>query len=321
MASYFDPDRYSLVEVMSRYTTLVPEGSRYFRDEEHSSLVVDSKINRFFWNAGGVDIGNVIDYLVVVRGMGYDLAIRSLKRVPTSLESVIQKSSMKKKSYVKLGYDLAISHHSRLYAGGYQWWLSRGVQKNTVDRLRLGTYQEGNTTWYTIPIPSYPGRDFLANYKLRRGDNGQPRYRQWVSGLNATVYVPFPELLEESDHVVVVGGEIKAIVLGQYGIPSISSSSGVATWDKNWTLVKDKKVVLCLDPKEHKPRYTSSGKEVVSNAKEIAAKILLSGAQEVHERPMDHDPDDEIVIHGTSPDVVRAHLLGRANVRTHRRIL
>jgi DNA primase len=64
-------------DVVGRYFTLVPEGTRYLRAREHDSLVVDRVRGRYHWNARG-ESGDVVDFLCRQEGLSLREALARL---------------------------------------------------------------------------------------------------------------------------------------------------------------------------------------------------------------------------------------------------
>lgn len=285
-------------QTIRNHLELNDEGTLWARSKEHSSLVIDRKSNRFYWasrNVGPDRRGDVADFYAALYGVSREEGIKLANKHGEPYIPMVEKS--KKKEYHQIGWDLAIRHNKALAfnnGAGYAWWASRGVNRNTVNLLRLGQTLEHGVLWYTIPVPA-ASRLYLANYKLRRSESGMPRYRQYMSGLETALYVPYAST-DKSDTLVLVGGEIKAIVLGQYGFPTISSSSGADTWQLKWNeYTKQKHVYIALDPGEE----------------EQARKIKDSiDARSVVVAKMKHKPDDALVLHGWDVEQLKESIYG-----------
>lgn len=264
--------------------------------KEHDSLVVDVEHNRFYWNSKGITWGNVIDFFKVYFGVDFEAARKLVLNTSKSMSQPLRTGENKKQEWESVDLNVSTIHHNRLRDNDYEWWLGRGVLPETVKYLKLGTMTDMmGVKWYTIPIMSIDGNRY-DNYKLRRAGEGLPRYRQYKPNLRPALYNPYPTQVARSNQVVLVAGEIKAIVLSQYGIPTVSSSTGVNTWQDEWVPVfKGKEVIICFDPKEH---LIGPGKE--SSAKSITHSLYSSDLM-VQETPLPYDPDDCIVKHGWSP--------------------
>lgn len=298
-----DPNDYNLVNVIGTYMHLVPDGARFMKAKDHDSLVIDMDHNRFYWNSRGVTWGTVFDFYMTYFNVDFSSALRMAQSTGKSLSFEMLESSSEK-VYEPVELKIAELHHSRLKEHDYTWWMSRGVLPETVDSLRLGTMKDiKGEQWYTIPVPSSDGKSY-DNYKLRRAGDGFPRYRHYRPGLRPALYNPFPTQVKMSNQIVIVAGEIKAIVLGQYGIPTVTSSTGVNTWEPEWSeLFDNKEAIICFDPKEHK------GYEEKPSSAQIVFNHLFSSGVDVRESPLQHDPDDCIVHFGMRPSEL-ASLLG-----------
>lgn len=290
-----DVSTYDLVEIIGGYTELKREG-QYYRSVDHDSMVIDVKHNRLYWNSKGVQWGTILDFYMHYFGIPFESALRIARGTNATMFEPVEKA-VEKVEYSKLSISLSDKHHADLDQDAIDWWLSRGVTRKSIDYLSLGLCRRKGRRWGTIPVKDRTGT-YLANYKIRlMGESDTlPRYMQYISNLEPACYVPFKY---ESGKIVMVGGEIKSIVLGQYGIPCFSSSSGVSTWSDTWEpVVSGKDVVLCFDPKEH-------GKGKPS---ELVLNQVRKFAFSVEESPLPYDPDDAIVKHGMTPGEVAERL-------------
>lgn len=293
-----EPD---IVEVVGKHYSLRRIGSVY-KSIEHDSLVVNPDTNWFHWNSRGVS-GGPSDFISYIHGVDRTVARDFLRNSHSTLRVVDRKPE---KVYQSLPRSVALSHHKNLCAKSRSWWHSRGVLDDTIDRLLLGTtYEEwsierfgGNGIWYTIPSFSTDG-DHIENYKIRTDSDADPKYLQYKKDMKPVLYVPFPEYIE--DTIVFVAGEIKAMVLGQYGIPAVSSTTGCATWRSEWVEhFAGKRVIQCFDAKEYVPQTTSRGLAKHSAADLVMIGLMNDAHVSVEQVIPPHDIDDALVKHGYS---------------------
>lgn len=285
----------SIVEVVGRFFTVKRAGT-FFRTLEHDSLVLSPRENRYHWyskpggGTQGQESGDPIDFLMrygAPGGLSFPAAVRHLVHedfpawtppAPTDDEERAEFS------------DLAERFHRKLTRSGYAWWAGRGVPAAVVDFLGLGESNFG----YTLPIRNpFDGFRTVVNIKHRNRHPASPvRYISETRG--SFLYVPAPAVLRH-ETLVLVGGEIKAVVLGARGIPTISSACGAATWMPEWgNLLAGKFIVIALDPGEE------------AQAARIQARMVEDCPRSVSMiATLPHPPDDFLLHHGGTVEALR----------------
>jgi len=193
-------------------------GGRWFRSDIHSSLVVDAENNTFFFNSRGLR-GGPVDYLVGVRGLtpkvARDLVINKTANLPETNETGLQ---------VKFEKLVDLFHSAGKNVREY--WYKRGLTDPTIDRYRLGNFEE----WNLIPIYD-KGRFY--NFQCRR-DTPDKRIRFWYKDRDFKPVLFNIEILPFIDTVYIVEGLVDCILLNQLGLPSVCSINGADTWNSGW---------------------------------------------------------------------------------------
>jgi hypothetical protein len=119
----------------------------------------------------------------------------------------------------------------------------RGFTIETIERFQIGWDGER----FTIPIRDVDGE--LVN--VRRYDplakTIKSKMKSWAYG-TGTAELFYPKFLADNDEVIIVEGELDAIIGQQYGLPTITHTGGATTWKKEWNESFDGKVVfICYD--------------------------------------------------------------------------
>lgn len=184
------------------------------RSKNHDSLVVNEENQTWFWNSRGVR-GDVIDYLVIIRGMTNSRAKQYARAIITG--------DMAENENKVYPYEKLIDTMWNNGKNKRDYWYSRHLNDDTIDRRRLGFY-EG---WYLIPI--YERGNFL-NFQMRR-DEPEKRITKWYKQGNPTLYND--GILPFTKRIYIVEGTVDAILLYQEGFPAVSQM-GTHTWQVKW---------------------------------------------------------------------------------------
>jgi DNA primase len=192
---------------------------RWYRSDVHSSLVVDSEKELFFFNSRGLK-GDTLDYLVQVRGLPLRTAQDMINHASAGMPVNVKQGNLQAK-FEKL-VDL-------FYSAGRkdrEYWYNRKLTDATIDRYRLGNF-EG---WNLIPI--YDEGLFL-NFQCRR-DNPDKRIRFWYKDKDFKPVLFNKEILPFIDLVYITEGMVDCILLNQLGLPCICSTNGADSWNTGW---------------------------------------------------------------------------------------
>lgn len=119
----------------------------------------------------------------------------------------------------------------------------RGLTIETIEQFQIG--YDGQR--YTIPVRDKDG--VLIN--VRRYDPNAKELKDkmvsWGYGWGVgTLFLP--SVLEDHNEVILAEGEMDAIIGQQYGLPTLTHTSGASTWKAEWSPhFKDKTVFVCYD--------------------------------------------------------------------------
>lgn len=119
----------------------------------------------------------------------------------------------------------------------------RGLTKATIERFMLG-FHEGR---YTIPVRDAKGN--LVNVRRYKPNATEPKDKMmsWSRGTGSRRLF-LPDVLDQHEEVILVEGEMDAIIGQQYGLPVLSHTAGATAWDPKWNLEFEGKVVfVCYD--------------------------------------------------------------------------
>ncbi len=117
-----------------------------------------------------------------------------------------------------------------------QWFTKRGITKDTLARFNIGW----NGREIVIPILH------IKKYRRDPATEEGPKYR-YEYGATAQLF----NYDENAEEVILVEGELDAILLSQYGYNAVSSTGGVGTFKDEWIeLLKNKVVYILYDNDE-----------------------------------------------------------------------
>jgi DNA primase len=206
---------------------------RWLRSDIHSSLVIDSEKEIFFFNSRGIS-GNAFDYLTKVRGLNSKLA-RSLladntAQLPNDSDFCLQ---------VKFEKLVDLFHSAGRNTRDY--WYKRLLTDQTIDRYRLGNFED----WNLIPIYN---DGLFYNFQCRR-DTPEKKIRFWYRDRDFKPVLFNKDILPFIDSVYIVEGMVDCLLLNQFGLPSVCSINGADTWNPGWIkyFTKMKDIVYIAD--------------------------------------------------------------------------
>jgi hypothetical protein len=189
---------------------------RWGKSDRHSSFVVDRDSETWFWNSKGLR-GKLVDYLRLIRNYSEE----QIKDFLNNLYSVPSETAdnFTSKPYEKLVEYLWLNGRSNR-----DYWYSRGLNDEVIDRFKLGFSDE----WYTIPF--YESGEF-KNFQCRK-DLPEKKIRPWYRGIGPLLFNG--DILRFVSTVYITEGPVDAILLNQYGFPAISHSGGAQGWNQIW---------------------------------------------------------------------------------------
>lgn len=180
------------------------------------------------------------------------------------------------------------------------YWHSQGLCNSTINLYRLGYCPacpiEPESPSYVIP---YYSMGQLINLRHRlQYPNGHGKYRPEFAGLSNQLFnldtlkddeIPFGARLEPNE-LIIVEGEIKTMVLEQYGFRTIGIP-GANSWREEWGdyFKSIRHIYICLDPGAN------------GQAQKIASS-LQAGGLEARVCYLPVKPDDFLIIYGGTPE-------------------
>lgn len=219
---------------------------RWLRGSVNSSLVVDTEKQIFYFNTKDIK-GNVIDWLIKVKGYNYSLAKEYIESFE-SFYSPFPRQVVNDKRVIVPFERLVDSFHSSYSPDVTDYWSKRGINDSTIKRFRLGLYKDDyrDVTWNTIPI--FLGGKFY-NFQLRT-DTPEKMIRSYYTGLGP---MPFNfDILGITDTIIICEGPADCIRLSQEGVPCVSHTSGASNWRTEWFsyFIKQKRIYILYDNDE-----------------------------------------------------------------------
>jgi hypothetical protein len=193
---------------------------RWWRSDIHSSLIVDTEKERFYFNARDIK-GTAVDYLVQVRGMRREAAEEFVKNVKSV--GVLDKV----KSFgIQERYEKLIDIFYMSGKSNRDYWYNRGLSDSTIDRYRLGFYDG----WYLIPI--YDSGIF-SNFQCRR-DSPEKKIRLWYKDQDFRPVLYNSDILKFVKVAYITEGMVDCILMNQMGFPTVCTTSGAMSWNSSW---------------------------------------------------------------------------------------
>lgn len=192
---------------------------RWYRSDVHSSLVVDSERQLFFFNTRDLH-GTALDYLIKVRGVSKAVATEMVRNPTADMPDEIKHSGLQTR-FDKL---VNLFHSSGRNDRGY--WYERCLTDQTIDRYRLGNYDG----WNLIPV--YDNGLFI-NFQCRK-DKPEKRIRFWYKDPDFKPVLFNSDVLPFIDTVYITEGMVDCILLNQLGLPSVCSTNGAMSWNTGW---------------------------------------------------------------------------------------
>lgn len=192
---------------------------RWWRSDVHSSLVVDSVNDLFFFNARGLR-GNAVDYLIHIRGFTKDKASHFIKMAPAGMPEEVSEKSL------QVRFDKLVDLFHGAGRSTRDYWYRRLLTDSTIDRYRLGHFDG----WNLIPI--YDNGLFF-NFQCRR-DEPTKKIKLWYQDADFTPVLFNKDILKFVDTVYITEGMVDCLYLNQAGLPSVCSTNGSNAWNSGW---------------------------------------------------------------------------------------
>lgn len=274
--------------------------------QDTNAFAIYHKDGRDYWKCFSNDCGggDVIDFVMKWRGYDFKQACEFLggdvhadpvemerlarERVERAKVELEQKQNAYEAALKELQFaQKHLHYHDTMKEWAREMWVARGIDEGLQDFWTLGACEDftinGDYHTPTLTIPIFSETRDLLNIKHRLINPQKPndKYRPEKSGLGPfPPFLAIPEMGYDGDLIVVVEGEIKAMVtwatisgidVQTIGIPGRSQFKSIA--DK----VRGKNVVVIPDP--------GAEKDAFDFAKSIQARYL----------PMPSKVDDYII--------------------------
>jgi twinkle protein len=167
----------------------------------------------------------------------------SLMKKMEDIQQSIQ-PAFKKPEYKQPTQNKADTHHQALLKSPetVEYLLGRGINRDSIDKFKLGLYQNNGTKWLTIP--HYRGKD-LANIKFRSLPPAEKTFKR-IPGCKSILFNFDP--LNGQQEAFICEGELDTIALVQEGIENaIGATTGSGSFDPEWVdQLKDLKKIYIL---------------------------------------------------------------------------
>lgn len=173
------------------------------------------------------------------------IEIDNLKRKQQEIEKRLTALERMHRCTDHLDYHRALDDDARRY------WQGQGIFDGAIDSYQLGfcyrcpTDAEHRASW-TIPVMT-KGKLVNIRHRLFNADNGD-KYRPHMAGLGNTLFNS-DNLYNDEPDVMIVEGEKKSIVVGQYGINTVGTM-GMKGFPPAWAAAfkAQRTVYVALDP-------------------------------------------------------------------------
>jgi len=215
------------------------ENSRWGKATDHDSLVLDKEKGIFFWNSKELS-GGAISYLMGVRKLSFPEAKKYLANYEYEDTFTLTVNTKVGDVYVypKL-VDVFFEYGQE--KDKRQYWYNRGISDSTIDRFRLGWYNNYNT------VPIFMD-NALRQFQLRSDNiNGKRSITNYYKNVGPVLFNS--DILKFTDKVYVTEGLTDCLRLTQEGLPAVSGNAGSGGWLTEWFIyfMRQKEIVVIYD--------------------------------------------------------------------------
>lgn len=143
----------------------------------------------------------------------------------------------------------------------------RGLTPATAERYQLG--YEASSSRYTIPVRDFDGR--LVNVRRYLPD-AEASNKMWNWPGHGSPARLYPVDQFDSKDILIVEGELDALIAIQNGMPACTGTGGALRWDPAWNIqFANKNVYVCYDNDKD---GRTGGKKAVRSLTSLAASVV-----------------------------------------------
>lgn len=193
---------------------------KWLRGSRNDSLVIDSEKQIFFWNSKDI-AGGPLTYLIKVRKMSLNNAKKYLKELHVCDDIIVYNTKARGNVVV---YPKLVNIFWERGLNNRDYWYRRCLTDDIINRFQLGF----NNDWYLIPF--FINGNF-RNFQCRK-DMPEKRMRHWYKGIGPLLFNL--DILKITNKIIITEGPVDAILLNQFGLPTISHNSGAEGWQREW---------------------------------------------------------------------------------------
>jgi len=224
-------------------------GTANWTTERHDSLILFTRTNT--WRQFSADQGG--DVIALVQRFG-PKDFKDACAFLTGLNGAPIVTASRKPEppapQPELPQDEHLRYHRAMRPADRGWWMEHyGISEDAMNRFYLGVCREGRFAPITYTIPVFQGSR-LVNIKHRIPDAPHgSKYRNHQAGVGTQLFNA-DRATPDCKGVVIVAGEMKAIVLEDFGIPAVSPTGGCGSWKDEWTalLGQCQRLYVAYDP-------------------------------------------------------------------------
>lgn len=122
-------------------------------------------------------------------------------------------------------YHQSLSQEAREYLNG------RGISNEVISKYRIGYGNFYGSWWITIPVKDIDGN--YSFFKLRQDPKCGKKKMTWPSGNEAQIF-EWSDLINANKSVLIVAGEMDALLMKSLGIECVSGTHGEGTFKEAW---------------------------------------------------------------------------------------
>jgi DNA primase len=249
--------RLKIEEVIGRDFELRPIGRNDLRSHEHPSLSVNPEKQVYCWHSHDEnDAGTVVDWVMNRLKCSFREALEHCdemlgNRAPLGAKHEIHLPPVTKNEVVvrppsqeEVSYYVDCLRES---SSALEWIAGRHISTMTMNVYQLGYIEDYYGRGPATTIPVYDMGE-LKTIRLRMWDkNASPRYRPIRSGLGAWM-MNDQFIAQKGEELVIVEGEIKSIILAQFGIHAVGLMGNSLKREWMSRFPRNKRVYIWLDP-------------------------------------------------------------------------